>query len=247
MQTAPAPDEPVLECQGLVKRRADGERQFAACIQHLIVRRGDRIAFLGRNGSGKSTLINVLALAMHPNFCGSLRYGGSGGFDAARAWRRGQHGSLAAARRQYVSYLPQSLGLLEFLTAEENIQYAARLGRARGVHIDTIVETLNIGPLRHAYPKALSGGQRQRVAAACALARKPAILFADEPSAALDEQHAVELMASLCAVTTAQNVALVMATHDQHLLDSLGFRLFEMVAERRGPGEVRSDLREIAP
>lgn len=217
---------PVLRIEGLRKTRRDSERSFTLDVPRLDLAGGDRLALVGASGSGKSTLISLLALAAAPDRATrfSVRTGDGAPLDVAAAWQRGDQSGLTAARARLIAYVPQRDGLMEFLSVEGNIRCAAELaGVAGGGDIGRILALLGLDGLRRAMPARLSGGQRQRAAVACALARRPRIILADEPTAALDAGNAAKVMDSLCRLAAEQDAALVLATHQLHLVAAFGF------------------------
>lgn len=220
---------PVLAIEGLVKTRRDSERAFTLVVPRLALAGGDRLALVGASGSGKSTLISLLALAAAPDRAAAFRVWGVGPdtLDVAAAWTRGDQRGLTRARARLIAYVPQRDGLMEFLSVEQNIRCAAELaGVSRDGGVDRFLSALGLDGLRSAPPSRLSGGQRQRAAVACALARRPRMILADEPTAALDAGNAGRVMDSLCRLAHEQDAALVLATHQLHLVADYGFATF---------------------
>ena len=217
---------PVLRIEGLRKTRRDSERSFTLDLPDLSLVGGDRLALVGASGSGKSTLISLLALAAAPDRAAGFRVWNRDGaaLDVTAAWQRGDQGGLTAARAGLIAYVPQRGGLMEFLTVEGNIRCAAELAGVAGQDdIGRVLAALGLEGLRRAMPARLSGGQRQRAAVACALARRPRMILADEPTAALDAGNAAKVMGSLCRLAAEQDAALVLATHQLHLVSEFGF------------------------
>lgn len=214
----------VLAVEDLARTRRDSERVFTLELPRLALRGGDRLALLGASGSGKSTLISLLALAAAPDAAGRFELAGpEGPVDVAAAWRAGDQRTLTRARARAIAYVPQRDGLMEFLTVAQNIRCAAELAGAGRADAGAIVAALDLGALLDARPHRLSGGQRQRAAVACALARRPRLILADEPTAALDAENAARVMTSLCRLAEQQSAALVFATHQLHLVAEHGF------------------------
>lgn len=237
---------PTLALSGLVKTRRDSERSFTLEVPSLELHGGDRVALIGASGSGKSTLIAILALATSPDladrFCLALPGGAT--IDALAAWRSRDEARLTEARARSIAYVPQRDGLMEFLSVEQNIRVTARLaGQDDVAGFAEIVDTLGLTRLLAAYPARLSGGQRQRAAVACALARRPRVILADEPTAALDADNAARVMASLCGLAAALDAALVFATHQLQLVADYGFS----VLAARQQGDPGAGLTVFAP
>ena len=222
--TVAALSVPILAARELGKTRRDSERQFTVRVPALCLAPGARVALLGESGRGKSTVLSLLALATPPDEALAFAFCQH---DIAAAWRRDDQALLARLRARGLSYLPQRDGLLGFLTIRENIRCAAELGRvapdADQGHMARITASLGLTPLMDALPAALSGGQRQRAAVACALARRPRAILADEPTAALDAENARHVIQQLCLLGAELGAALVFATHQPQLLAEHGF------------------------
>jgi putative ABC transport system ATP-binding protein len=165
-------------------------------------------AIMGPSGSGKSTLLHVLAGLDRPT-SGQIHIGGteiSGMSDK----------QLTLLRREKIGFIFQSFNLLPTLTARENIELPLRIAgnKPDPAWTQAIIDTLGLGPrLRHK-PAELSGGQQQRVAAARALASKPEIVFADEPTGALDSKAGADLLGFLQHAVRELGQTVVMVTHD---------------------------------
>ena len=174
----------------------------------LDVRRGAFTAIMGPSGSGKSTLMHCLAALDVPD-AGTVEIDGRPltGLGDKR---------LTRIRRDEVGFVFQAFNLVPTLTAEENIRLPLRLAGKRPdqAWFDTIVDTLGLRDrLRHR-PSQLSGGQQQRVACARALAGRPAIVFADEPTGNLDTASGAELLGFLRRTVDEFGQTVVMVTHD---------------------------------
>src|SRR4051795_2102480 len=175
---------------------------------------GEMVAVVGRSGSGKTTLLNLLGGLDRPD-AGSVRVAG---LDVTSLDDDG----LSRLRRDSVSYVFQTFGLIPALTAAENIGVPLRLRRTpvaereqRGALLLDLV-----GLRDHALqrPMELSGGQQQRVAIARALAGSPRLLIADEPTGQLDTETGLAVMALLRAVVESEGVTAIVATHDPVLI-----------------------------
>jgi putative ABC transport system ATP-binding protein len=170
--------------------------------------RGRFTAIMGPSGSGKSTLLHVLAGLDRPT-SGEV-YLGDTEITSLRDKR------LTTLRRDRIGFIFQSFNLLPTLTAAENIVLPMRIaGRKPDPDwVASIVETVGLsGRLEHR-PTELSGGQQQRVAAARALASRPEIVFADEPTGALDSRSGTELLRFLRSAVDELSQTVVMVTHD---------------------------------
>lgn len=165
-------------------------------------------AIMGPSGSGKSTLMHVMA-GLDKVTSGQL-------FIGETAINDMKERKLTQLRRDRIGFVFQSFNLIPTLTAQENIELPARLaGRKLDTKwFDTVIEMVGLkGRLTHR-PSELSGGQQQRVAVARALAGKPEIIFADEPTGNLDSRSGGEVLKFLRAAVDDHDQTIVMVTHD---------------------------------
>jgi putative ABC transport system ATP-binding protein len=165
-------------------------------------------AIMGPSGSGKSTLLHVLAGLDRPTE-GRIQVG-----DIEITGLRDKE--LTLLRRQQIGFIFQSFNLLPALTAAENITLPMRIAGRRPDRrwLDSIVATVGLQDRLSHRPAELSGGQQQRVAAARALAGRPRIIFADEPTGALDSRSGAELLGFLRNAVRTLGQTVVMVTHD---------------------------------
>ncbi|RDI96762.1 ATP-binding cassette domain-containing protein [Meiothermus sp. QL-1] len=202
---------PVLEATGLGFRY--GEVELFRGLD-LTLHRGQVRTVLGPSGSGKTTLLHLLAglLALQE---GEVRWEGVS--------IRGQ-GEERLARRRLgtVGLVFQHAYLQPELTALENVlvpgYLAGRVDRAWGM---ALLARVGLEERAHLRPKALSGGERQRVALARALYNRPRLLLADEPTGSLDRRNAERVMELMLSLSRELDTALVVATHDEHLVAGL--------------------------
>ncbi|HET9420858.1 MAG TPA: ABC transporter ATP-binding protein [Nocardioides sp.] len=169
---------------------------------------GEFTAIMGPSGSGKSTLLHLLAGLDQPT-SGQVFLGDT---DISTLDDKG----LTLLRRDRIGFIFQSFNLLPTMTAAENIVLPLRIaGRTPDDHwVASIVETVGLTERLGHRPAQLSGGQQQRVAAARALASKPQIVFADEPTGALDSRSGAELLGFLRKAVDELGQTVVMVTHD---------------------------------
>lgn len=200
----------VVEARGLTKVYGEGEAQVVALDSaSLVVGRGEFVAIMGPSGSGKSTLLHCLAGLDTPT-SGNVLIAGqdlSGMKDK----------QLTTVRRDRLGFIFQSFNLLPTLTAEENILLPQRLAHRRPQQdwYDAVISTLGIADRLSHRPNELSGGQQQRVAVARALVGRPEVVFADEPTGALDTASAASLLATLATMCERLGQTVVMVTHDE--------------------------------
>ena len=172
--------------------------------------KGEFLGIMGSSGSGKTTLLNCLATIIKP----------TDGFIQMQEKDLGQlKGSqLADYRGKEIGYLFQNFELLDNLTAKENILLPLSLHKVDAneskVRLELLSQYLDISELLDKFPSQLSGGQRQRVAAARALILDPKIVFADEPTGALDSKNATILMQKLSEMNQVEKTTILMVTHD---------------------------------
>lgn len=229
---------PLVELVGGLKRRVSGDRTFELSVPRLTLGPGRAIAVVGPSGSGKSTLIDLLAMALKPDQATSFRFTDprTGTVtDLMAAWRGRRLDALARLRSRNFGYVLQTGGLLAFLSVRANILLPQRLtGAADPARVEALAQRLGIDGLLDQPPGRLSVGQRQRVAIARALAHGPAIVLADEPTAALDPVNGQAVMDLFMALTETARVALVMATHDAALVRRYGLPMVEARIEAHG-------------
>jgi putative ABC transport system ATP-binding protein len=201
-----------LDLRGVSRAR---EKVFRLDIPDFVLAAGEAVALVGASGSGKSTLINLAGLALRPDRAERLQVMGT---DAAALWRAGRLDALARLRAKNFGFLLQGAGLLPFLTVRRNVQVqqrlAARVGDNRAADTDALARTLGIGKLLDRFPAQLSQGERQRAELLRALAHRPAIVLADEPTANIHPDAADAVFGLLADQVREAGAALVVATHD---------------------------------
>ena len=172
--------------------------------------KGEFLGIMGSSGSGKTTLLNCLATIIKPTD-GSIQMQGK---DLGQL----KGSQLADYRGKEIGYLFQNFELLDNLTAKENILLPLSLHKVdeneSKVRLELLSQYLDISELLDKFPSQLSGGQRQRVAAARALILDPKIVFADEPTGALDSKNASILMQKLSEMNQVEETTILMVTHD---------------------------------
>jgi putative ABC transport system ATP-binding protein len=202
-----------IVCRGLVRIFAtDGVEVQALQGLDLTVERGELVAVVGASGSGKSTLLGILSGLDNPT-------GGSAsvaGVDLSTLTRAGR----VDFQRHRVGFVWQqtSRNLLPYLTAAQNVRLVLDVARGpraeRGPRVAELLDLLGVADVADRRPGEMSGGQQQRVAIAVAVANRPQVLLADEPTGELDEATSVEVLEALRGVNEATGVTTLVVTHD---------------------------------
>ena len=186
--------------------RVAGEVVHAIDGIDLSVEPGSRVAIVGPSGSGKSTLLSLVGALESPS-AGEV-WVGDARISALSETKRTE------LRRRRIGFVFQAHDLLPFLTARENVEFQAALS---GIALDDVVDLLDgLGLAEHAgkLPDQLSGGQRQRVGLARALAHRPALILADEPTGELDSDSSKTAIDLLLSAQKALGATLIVVTHD---------------------------------
>lgn len=176
----------------------------------LTVTLGEFTAIMGPSGSGKSTLMNVLS-TIDQLSGGEVWLGGKSLLEVKKQ-------SLRQFRQEQMGFIFQDYNLLDTLTVKENILLPLSLRKFSTEEMERrllpIIQALNIEELLGKYPNEISGGQKQRTACARAIITEPAIVFADEPTGALDSRSATQLLEQLVQLNELFRTTILMVTHD---------------------------------
>jgi putative ABC transport system ATP-binding protein len=212
-------DAIVLSVSKLTKTyRSAGEQIEVLRGVDLAVAAGERVALTGESGSGKSTLLHLIA-GLDAADSGEIALGGISVSDLGDAGR-------AELRRERLGLVFQQFNLIPSLSVEDNLVFQSRIaGRHDAAWHDELVERLGLGALLKRYPEQLSGGQQQRVAIGRALATKPLLLLADEPTGNLDEATADDVLALTRDLVTRTGCGFLMVTHSERLAATLDRRI----------------------
>jgi ABC-type lipoprotein export system ATPase subunit len=209
----------LIRVQDIGKFYQSGRRQVEAlCNVSCTVEGGSALAVVGKSGSGKTTLLNCIGGLERPDR-GSVTCLEQ---DILALSRR----SLSLFQRQYLGFVFQFGNLLSYLTVYENISFPLALngvtGKQRNERVLGLLERVDLRDSQHALPGELSGGEVQRVAFARAVAHRPQILLADEPTASLDSGTARDLIQLMLEVTQEQASSLIVSTHDPVVIGLAG-------------------------
>lgn len=200
----------MIELSGIRKFYGSGESRFQVLKDiSLKIEDGDFAVLLGPSGSGKSTLLNVLSGLERPDE-GQILYDGidlSGLSDS----------KLTAFRKEKIGFIFQQYYLLPHMTVLKNVRMGADL--AANPDYQSIIEAVGLGDKRRKYPHELSGGEQQRVSIARALAKKPEVLFLDEPTGALDEQTGRQVLDYISRLQERYGFTMVMVTHNRNIAE----------------------------
>ncbi len=201
----------VLEVQNISKiYETESNSVLAVNDVSFQIAQGRFVGIMGASGSGKTTLLNLIATIDKPTN-GIIRIGGQNIVDIAEE-------DTANFRREHLGFVFQEYNLLETLTIYENIALALTVKETPkesiGQIIQSISEKLNISAVLDKFPYEVSGGQRQRCACARAIAVKPDIILADEPTGALDSHAAKQLLSVFVMLCKEYNATILMVTHD---------------------------------
>lgn len=225
---------------------------FELVVEALSIRRGEAVAFAGPSGSGKSTLLDLLALTLRPRSAAAFTLTGRAAedIDIGALWRRRDEDRLTATRAAHLGYVLQQGGLLPFLSVRQNIGLGqAVLGRPDPDRITDIARRLEIDALLDRRPATLSVGQRQRVAIGRALAHRPEIVLADEPTASVHPALADTILSLLIEQAREADTALILTTHDPDRAARHNFEVVPLVTEAASGGGrsmVRRETRKVA-
>ncbi|MGN0517175.1 MAG: ABC transporter ATP-binding protein [Acutalibacteraceae bacterium] len=170
---------------------------------------GEFTVILGASGSGKSTFLNVISGLEHPD-SGSVIYGT---VDIAKL----SDSELTQFRKDNVGFIFQQYYLLPNMTVEKNVRMGADLADNKEYH--KILKAVGLEDKVKKYPSELSGGEQQRVSVARALAKKPKVLFLDEPTGALDEQTGRQVLDYICKLHKELGFTIIMVTHNQNIAE----------------------------
>jgi putative ABC transport system ATP-binding protein len=200
----------MIKLKKIEKSFGSGEAKVTALGGvNLEIKDGSLVVLLGPSGSGKSTLLNVVS-GLDKIDSGSIQYGDTNiaGFNQKK---------LTEFRKEKIGFIFQAYYLLPNLTVRDNIELGANLTNASDY--TQLVNDLGLAEHMHKYPHQLSGGQQQRVSIARALAKKPEVLFCDEPTGALDEKTGKDVLKALQELNKNYKTTIVIVTHNPGIAD----------------------------
>ena len=198
----------MIHAQSIIKYYGIGESRFQALRGiDLDIAKGESAVILGASGSGKSTLLNILSGLERPDG-GNVFYGDE---DITTL----SDSALTRFRRDNIGFVFQQYYLLSGMTVEKNVRMGADLA-SNSDYID-IIKAFGLGEKLEKYPSQLSGGEQQRVVIVRAIAKKPKVLFADEPTGALDESTGRQVLNFMLKLQSELGFTLIMVTHNSNI------------------------------
>lgn len=202
----------ILRVENLTKTYGEGENKVEALKNiNLSINKGEFVAIIGASGSGKSTLLHLLGGLDRPS-TGKVIIDEKSIYDY-------NDNELSIFRRRKVGFIFQFFNLIPVLDVEENIELPVMLDNEKvdKNYLDEIINILNLNERRNHLPSELSGGQQQRVSIGRALANKPRIVLADEPTGNLDSKNTRDVIELLKITAKKFNQTLILITHDTNI------------------------------
>ena len=200
----------MIEVKEIIKSygNSDNKIQVLKGIS-LKIKDGDFAVILGASGSGKSTFLNVVSGLEYPD-SGKVLYDGT---DITTLSDK----ELTLFRKENVGFIFQQYYLLPNMSVDKNVKMGADL--ANNKDYKNVIRAVGLGEKLHKYPSELSGGEQQRVSIARALAKRPRVLFLDEPTGALDEQTGRQVLDYICKLQKEYGFTIVMVTHNLNIAE----------------------------
>jgi len=216
--------EYIIETKNIHKSFPMGNREFIEVLKgiDLKVPKGKLTILKGRSGSGKTTLLNILSTLDTPTE-------GTVIFDGEDLFKK-QESKREKIRRYQMGFVFQSVALVPLLCAYENVEFGLKIAdfkEDKDKRIKEVLGTVGLVKRMNHMPAQMSGGEQQRVAIARAVAHNPQILFADEPTGALDTDSGIAVMKLFKKVIEQEGITILMTTHDPNLMQ-MGDMVYEM-------------------
>ncbi|NIJ40677.1 putative ABC transport system ATP-binding protein [Parvibaculum indicum] len=227
----------IVDCKGITKHYRQGSIDVPALRGvDLAIEQGDFASLAGPSGSGKTTLLNIVGGLDRPTD-GTISIDGQ---DLTAL----DNEDLADLRLRKIGFVFQAYNLIPVLSAVENVEFTLQLmdvpAAERRERAKEMLQQVGLESMENRRPSRLSGGQQQRVAVARALASRPSIVLADEPTANLDTQTAEDLIALMSRLNERYGVTFLMATHDDRVISRT--RRHIVIADGRVASDERRTL-----
>ena len=195
----------MIKARNIIKSYQNGESRFQVLKDiSLDIEDNDFVVILGASGSGKSTFLNVISGLERPD-SGKVFYDGK---DITAL----SDNELTSFRKENVGFIFQQYYLLPNMSVDKNVKMGADL--ANNKDYKNVIRAVGLGEKLHKYPSELSGGEQQRVSIARALAKRPRVLFLDEPTGALDSHSSQMLLSTIQSINEQLRATILMVTHD---------------------------------
>lgn len=226
----------MIQIEGMTITRGNEQHGFRVALPSLTLEKGEIGALTGLSGCGKSTLLEMIGLILRPDELTHFQLGND--LTITQAVLSNEQAQLASLRAEKLGFMLQSGGLLPFLTVMQNIQLPRKmLGLTpHSAWLDHAIDHLQLRSLLSRLPRQLSIGERQRAAFIRAIAHEPALLLADEPTAALDPHNAQALYALIVEMVKQLDISALVVSHDWSLVERFGFSHYH--AQLQGGGSV---------
>ena len=200
----------MIKVNDIIKSYGNGESRLQVLQGiHLEINDGDFVVILGASGSGKSTLLHVISGLERPD-SGEVFY------DSTDITVLSDN-ELTAFRKENIGFIFQQYYLLPNMDVDRNVKMGADL--AGNKNYREVIKSVGLGEKLHKYPSELSGGEQQRISVARALAKKPGVLFLDEPTGALDEQTGRQVLDYIYKLKNKYGFTMVMVTHNLNIAE----------------------------
>jgi putative ABC transport system ATP-binding protein len=226
--TSQAENPLIYHMRDVVKTREAEGVSFRLSVPSLKIAMGEKIALVGKSGCGKSTLLDMLAFILQPSEVGAFSFQPEceeESLDIHTYWKAGKLNQLGDLRKHYIGYVMQTGGLLPYLTVRENMNLSRSvLGLRPDGMVEHLAEELGLTAHLDKLPDKLSTGERQRVAIGRAVAHRPSIVIADEPTASIDPYAAEKVMSMFIGLAEEFKITVILASHAWDHIKELGLR-----------------------
>lgn len=228
----------MLRVASMEVTRGKGSQAFSVSLPGIDLARGEVAAITGPSGCGKSTLLEMIGLILKPDRLERYELGAEDAIDVAGLVNAGNDAALADLRARRLGFVLQTGGLLPYLTVMGNISLPRRMSGLAPMDdpLSQAVERLGLASMLDKLPHQLSIGERQRVAFLRAIAHRPDLLLADEPTAALDPLHARRLFELIIELAAEWKISALVVTHDWSLVSDCGLRQVSAFMDRSAHG-----------